>query len=211
MNENKRSPYPRSAFNYTLLLDDVIELNLSSFQDSSFDLSSSERSIHCDTKFGNAECKTQLIKLDSEKSTEIESPLKMSSSKNTKEERLRKSDGGLPWNYKNKDSKILDFLTETSDNEDDDFLNFETEMRTDLCETRSDITRKNISNFSLSSCFKNNFSHFDESLGISSKSESRNTLKIRGEVLKQTLKKRQFDNIIGKLCSLIENGRICPT
>lgn len=206
MIQNKRNNQSKSAFNYTLLLDDVIENDLPDFETSSFALSSLDRSDDLEKKWGISDCLTLLPNPCSQDS-ELESPTKMSNCKNVKDERLRQSEGGLPWTRQKRNSQIQDFLTESSDCEENQV--WDLQAGEGVGETRSDVAGKKVSNFSLLSCFKNNFSDLDGTLGIGEK--SRSILKIGGMTLRKALKNRQYDNVIDKLKSVINNGKVRPS
>jgi hypothetical protein len=206
MNENMLKTKSKSAFNYTLLLDDVIEFNHHPSDSLDYD---PYLSFPCaDAKLEIAECRTHVVNLQSENDFDAISPMKPSNSKNFKGGRLRKSDGGIPWSTTQKLAKVNDFLTETSENEDEEFpiLDINDKSKEKVNETKSEIMRNTVCNFSLSSCFKDNFSHFNKISFNSSKLNVDSSPKINLKKLRNALKNKHFDNIIGRLSSLIENG-----
>lgn len=210
MNKNLPKLQSNLAFNYTLLLDDVMELASQSHSESSYGQSHPYSFDNFGCKDSFAEIRTQERELDSDLDSDIESPIKFNEIKIENEERLRKSDGCLPRNViGKKHSKVLDFLTEDSDEEEQEFgWGFNNFHLKKFTETKSDKVEENILNFSLSSCFKNNLSHFGINSFMSSKLNVEFSDKINGEKLKQALKSKHFDKIMAKITKVIENDRI---
>ena len=213
MNKNLLKPKSNSAFNYTLLLDDVMELASQSYSDSPFEFSGnfSPDSFGCKAPF--AEIRTQGVELDSDQDLDFESPTKFNEMKKGKEAKMRKSDGCLPRGVIVKNQpKVLDFLTENSEEEEEGrdcgFNDFQPKK---FAETKSEKVGENILNFSLSSCFKNNMSHFGINSFMSSKLNVDFSEKINGKKLKLALKSKHFDKIMAKITKVIENGGTCSS
>lgn len=208
MNKNLLKPKSNSAFNYTLLLDDVMELASQSHSDC-FNQSSYHYSndyFGCKASF--AEIRTQGKDVDSD----LESPIKFNEMKKGKETRMRKSDGCLPRGViVKKNAKVLDFLTEDSEEEEQMGWGFNDFQPKKFAETKSEKVGENILNFSLSSCFKNTMSQFGINSFMSSKLNVDFSEKINGKKLKQAIKSKHFDKIMAKITKVIENGRTCSS
>ena len=195
MNENLLMPQSKSAFNYTLFLDDVIQMTPSFQEDTSFNLEEELEFNGFDRKASFAECETQAMMGSASNDSDLESPIKVGHSKPAKTERLRKSDGCLPWGiYSKRNTNALDFLSDNSSDEQDmKGWSFNISEPVSNCETKSDIPGKNLSNFSLYSCFKNNLSHFGMNSFVQSKLNVDFPSKINGKKLKSMLKKKHFE------------------
>jgi hypothetical protein len=215
MNENKSPKETCAFFNYTLLLDDIMEPRLGPF---SKDPQPSHTLLASPGKCSMGDCKTQAFTNATHEASDIESPLKIDLfDKNGKHERLRKSDGALYLAAQNKSSGLKDFLSEQDQEEiqgehgmkqmqwDFDF----SEEILKVGETLSDAPRENVSNFSLSSCFKNKLSEFTLSSFIHEGRGSR--MKISGKKLRKALGKRHFDRVLLKLSKVVESGGSYPS
>lgn len=207
MNKNLPKLQSNSAFNYTLLLDDVMELASQSQSESSIGGSPCFSPYNFGCKASFADIRTQGREMNSDLDSDLESPTKFDCTKIDKAERLRKSDGCLPRGaVVTKHSKVLDFLTEDSDNEDREWGSNEFHQKI-FADTKSEDVSENTLNFSLSSCFKNNLSHFGINSSMSSKLNVEFSDKINSKKLKQALKSKHFDKIMAKITKVIENGR----
>ena len=209
MTKNLLMPSSKSVFNYTVLLDDLIEpLQPTSPKGSFTDISSLGPSP-CNQKFQFSECPTTEVTFGSDRDGDPESPFKINQSKISKCQRLRKSDGALPWLSRNKHSEMVKFLTDESDNEEP--FSFDEEESGHVCETKSTRSRGKRSMFSLASCFKNNFSHFGQNSFASSKLNMEFPSKIRRKKLKTAFKGRHFERVVARLSLAIENGGTCTS
>ena len=205
MNKNLLTNESKSAFNYTLLLDDVVQLNTPTPQKFCTDFNPSFVDPCNDFKLGIAECRTQAVNPHSENDFDIISPMKSANFTQLNGERMRKSDGALRLANAKKANQIHDFLSETSE-DDDEFPILESDQDKKH-ETKSEIAKIGTPNFSLSSCFKNHFSHFNNNSFGSSKININLPVKINKARLKGALKNVHFENIIAKLSLALEKGK----
>lgn len=215
MNETLPPKDPTVFFNYTLLLDDFIQPPLGPFSE---DAEPSPVLLESPGKCSMNECITQALTNASQEGSPMESPLKFETfDKHGKNERLRKSDGALYLNSQNKGLALKDFL---SDNDFDEMKEKEISERRNwnfdffgeivgVGETLSDGPRENVSNFSLSSCFKNNLSEFTLSSFMNKKKRAK--VKISGKKLRRVVGRRHFDMVLRKLSKVVEFGGNHPS
>lgn len=204
MNKNLHKPSSKSVFNYTVLLDDLIEPLSPAHSTCSFDDCSPKEADVQAFKLQMAETQTREMTVRSDRDTDLESPIKPDFVKSSKCERLRKSDGALPWAARVRHSELKNFLTDESDDEEP--LRLEQGQWGHVVGAQSGRYAPPRSKFSLSSCFKHNFSQFGQESFMESKLNLEFPLKNRRKKLKTAMRGRHFERVLARLSIFVENG-----
>lgn len=199
MKKNFPMPASKSVFNFKVLLDDLIEPISSENSATSFEFCSPSGAHELKAKMRLSECKTSKCTEKSEWKSDFESPTKAEIVKPSKCERLRKSDGALTRYKRKKHGETKNFLTDASEDE-----NKASRENDDWGRVFGGQSRG--SKFSLSSCFKDNFSHFGQKNFMESKLNVEFPSKIRRKKLKAALRGRHFERILKRVSVFVENG-----
>lgn len=208
MNENTLVRHSKSAFNYTLLLDDVVEMHPPGDSEPRFPFSLEAGRPGAQRKASFAECRTQALTAETGSDSDLDSPRKGATWACPPPARLRQSDGCL-FRHPKKPSQVADFLSQKSEDEPEpeDAWDVALPGTGGLEETLSEAPAENLSNFSLSSAFRKDLSHFGID-SLCSKERSGRPVKISGSKLKGALKRRHFAQVLSKLSKFFERGGV---
>lgn len=202
MDETLGKAASKPVFNYTVLLDDLLELPGHPSPGPRFGAPASLEPRGGKAQFVFPECATAALTEPSEGNPE--SPLKFGLERPRPRERLRKSDGALPWGGRNKHSALPTFLTDESDSEER--LAFEGRGPAPPLETHSSAGGARRAKFSLATCVRD-FSAFGRDSFAQRKPALPFAEAPRAGGLRRALGGRHFERVLARLAPFVESGR----